>query len=318
MISVIGTSVLLQQEACISSMITWLESTLELYKTGIFASFKFEKFMLGALPPQFSGMEKVESKHDEITLEFDFQWIGDPNIVLVVQTMVGNILPVQINNVSFTGRFRLTFKPLADKFPCFQAIMCSIRDLKALNFHVRGVPGVIYSNPGFLKMVKRFINEAIVDSLVWPMRQIYKIVPGDYRELELQVSGVLRVKVVEAKNLLNKDTVGKSDPFTILYMRHIPSRVKRSKTINNDLNPIWNQTFRFEVEDLPTQSLFIKVLDDDGVQEAELLGCAKYELRNLKPGQLVDLWIPLLKDFDGNNSSHNKSRDTLGAMLCMF
>lgn len=43
------------------------------------------------------GMEKVESKHDEITLEFDFQWIGDPNIVLVVQTMAGNILPVQVS-----------------------------------------------------------------------------------------------------------------------------------------------------------------------------------------------------------------------------
>ncbi|MCO5588468.1 hypothetical protein L7F22_042424 [Adiantum nelumboides] len=85
---------------------------------------------------------------------------------------------------------------------------------------------------------------------------------------------------------------------------------------NNNLRPIWNETFKFEVEDLPTQSLFIKVLDDDGVQEAELLGCARFELKNLQPGQLRDLWIPLSKDFQFGPKSSNKYRGEIHLELC--
>lgn len=39
------------------------------------------------------------------------------------------------------------------------------------------------------------------------------------------------MKLVQAKELTNKDLIGKSDPFAELYVRPIRDRMKKSKTI---------------------------------------------------------------------------------------
>jgi C2 domain len=43
--------------------------------------------------------------------------------------------------------------------------------------------------------------------------------------------GTLEVKLVQARDLTNKDIIGKSDPFAIMYVRPLPDKMKRSKTI---------------------------------------------------------------------------------------
>lgn len=50
-------------------------------------------------------------------------------------------------------------------------------------------------------------------------------------DLELKPVGVLEVKLVQARDLTNKDIVGKSDPFAELYIRPLRDRIKKSKTI---------------------------------------------------------------------------------------
>lgn len=53
--------------------------------------------------------------------------------------------------------------------------------------------------------------------------------------------GTLEVKLVQARDLTNKDLIGKSDPFATLYIRPLPDKTKRSKTIVSLLNPflVW-------------------------------------------------------------------------------
>lgn len=50
-------------------------------------------------------------------------------------------------------------------------------------------------------------------------------------DLELKPVGTLEVKLVQAKELTNKDIVGKSDPFAKLFIRPLREKTKRSKTI---------------------------------------------------------------------------------------
>lgn len=50
-------------------------------------------------------------------------------------------------------------------------------------------------------------------------------------DLELKPVGTLEVKLVQARDLTNKDLVGKSDPFAILYIRPLRDRMKTSKII---------------------------------------------------------------------------------------
>ena len=77
-------------------------------------------------------------------------------------------------------------------------------------------------------------------------------------ELELKPQGKLTVTVVKANDLKNKEFIGKSDPYTVVYVR--PLFKVKTKTIDNNLNPEWNQTFPLIVEDKETQSLIIEVL----------------------------------------------------------
>ncbi len=52
-----------------------------------------------------------------------------------------------------------------------------------------------------------------------------------HSDLELKPVGTLEVKLVQAKDLLNKDFIGKSDPFAVLFIRPLRDRMKTSKTI---------------------------------------------------------------------------------------
>ncbi|XP_002961839.2 synaptotagmin-5 [Selaginella moellendorffii] len=277
---------------------TIVEPILDQYKPPLISSLKFDKFTLGTVAPQFVGIDMVDDMENEVVMEIELEWDGNPSIILGVTTSFGVSLPIQVKNAAFAGIFRVIFKPLVKDLPCFGAIVYSLRRQKKLDFTLKVIGGDIKSVPGLAGAIDEMIKTAITDSLLWPVRQIIPIVPGDYSNLELRVVGTLHVKLVQAKDLLNKDLAGKSDPFARTFIRPIPSRMKRSKTQNNDLHPIWNEKYIFDVEDPSTQQLTVQVFDDEGVQASEFIGGALFPLKNLEPGVLKDVWLTLVKDLD--------------------
>ncbi|KAE8682566.1 Synaptotagmin-4 [Hibiscus syriacus] len=234
-----------------------VEPILEQYTPAILSSTKFDKLTLGTVAPQFTGISIIESESgaDGITMEMDMQWDGDPNIVLIITP----------NSVLHC--------------PC-----------RALDFTLKVVGGDLSSIPGVSDAIEfcthKTIRNAIEDSITWPVRNIVQIIHGDYSFLELKPVGILDVKLVQAKELTNKDIIGKSDPFAVLFIRPLPEKTKTSKIIGNQLNPIWNEHFEFSVEDVSTQHVTVKVFDDEGVQDSELLGCAQFALKDLEPGKV--------------------------------
>ncbi|KAE8710490.1 bifunctional purple acid phosphatase 26-like isoform X1 [Hibiscus syriacus] len=127
------------------------------------------------------------------------KWDGNPNIVLNINTRLGVSLPVQ--------------------FPCFGSVSYSLKEKANLDFTLKVVG------------VRDTIRNAIEDSIMWPVRKIIPILPGNYSDLELKPVGVLDVKLVQAKDLANKDMVGKSDPFAELFVHPLWHKMKTSKTI---------------------------------------------------------------------------------------
>lgn len=75
---------------------------------------------------------------------------------------------------------------------------------------------------------------------------------------------------------------------------------------NNQLSPVWNEHFEFVIEDASTQHLTIKIYDDEGLQAAELLGCAQVQLSELQPGKVKDVWLKLVKDLDIQRDNKNR------------
>ncbi|KAJ0091343.1 hypothetical protein Patl1_13915 [Pistacia atlantica] len=334
-------------EAASELIKTSVEPLLEQYRPFVLSSLKFSKFTLGTVAPQFTGVSIIEDGSSGVTMELEMQWDANSSIILAVKTKVGVALPVQVKDIAFTGVFRLIFKPLVDEFPGFGAVSYSLREKKKLDFKLKVIGGDISTIPGLSDAIEETILDAIEDSITWPVRKIIPILPGDYRkvceslivicgvvkigglfeqlgamfsfsDLELKPVGILEVKLVQAKDLTNKDVIGKSDPYAVVYVRPLPDKMKRSKTINNELNPIWNEHFEFIVEDASTQHLVVRLFDDEGLQASELIGCAQVRLNELQPGKVKDVWLKLVKDLEVQRDTKYRGQVHLELLYCPF
>merc|ERR1712002_536044 len=79
----------------------------------------------------------------------------------------------------------------------------------------------------------------------------------------------LRVTVVEAVDLINKDKIGKSDPYVIVKFQ---DQEFRSPTVKNSLSPKWNFISSFKVSADETDSIHFDVYDDDVLKADEYQG----------------------------------------------
>jgi len=86
--------------------------------------------------------------------------------------------------------------------------------------------------------------------------------------------------VKEGKNLENLDKVGSqpSDPYA--YLEFPGNHAQRTKTINDNLNPEWQETFEFVVKD-PKSALRISLYDEDVIW-ADDMGSASMSFAAIK------------------------------------
>ncbi|XP_028088147.1 synaptotagmin-4-like isoform X1 [Camellia sinensis] len=144
----------------------------------------------------------------------------------------------------------------------------------------------------------------------WPHRIVVPIggIAVDTSELELRPQGKLTVTVVKANDLKNTEMIGKSNPYVVVYIR--PLFKVKTKVIDNDLNPIWNQTFELIAEDKETQSLILEVFDED-VGQDKRLGIAKLKLIELEAKTPKEVEVRLLPSLDMLKIKDKKDRGTL-------
>ncbi|KAL2479579.1 Synaptotagmin-5 [Abeliophyllum distichum] len=85
---------------------------------------------------------------------------------------------------------------------------------------------------------------------------------GEVKRREVIVRGVLSVTVISAEDLTPADLMGKADPYVVLVLKKTESKNK-TRVVNESLNPVWNQTFEFVVEDGLHDMLILEVWDHD-------------------------------------------------------
>ena len=93
-------------------------------------------------------------------------------------------------------------------------------------------------------------------------------------------------------------TIGieKSDPFCEVLVG-FDCEPKTTSTIRNNLNPVWNQSFDFEVKELQAEQILVvcKIFDRDYLQRNDKLGFVAISLSvlKLKQNEPFDMWLPL-------------------------
>lgn len=90
--------------------------------------------------------------------------------------------------------------------------------------------------------------------------------------------GLLKIKIAEAKKVANVETFRKSDPYAKVFLKHI--LVGRTRTKDNTLDPIWNETF-FEAVYAFNDLLKIELWDENTVTKDRTLGEVEFKLSNL-------------------------------------
>ncbi|KAL6569417.1 hypothetical protein OROMI_013931 [Orobanche minor] len=291
-----------------------VEPLLEEYRPPGITSLKFSKLSLGTVSPKIEGIRVQSLKEGQITMDIDLRWGGDPSIILAVEAALVASIPIQLKDLKVFTVVRAIFQ-LADEIPCISAVVVALlaEPKPRIDYTLKAVGGSITAIPGISDMIDDTVNTIVTDMLQWPHRIVVPIggIPVDTSELELKPVGKLTVTVIRANDLKNMELIGKSDPYVVLHIR--PLFKVKTKVIENNLNPVWNQTFELIAEDKETQSLIIEVFDQD-IGQDKRLGITKLPLIELKP-EKKEMELRLLPSLDMLKIKDKKDRGTLSIQV---
>ncbi|XP_061083381.1 myoferlin-like [Conger conger] len=122
---------------------------------------------------------------------------------------------------------------------------------------------------------------------------------------------MLRVVVESAKNIPKKK-IGNPDPIVTIVFR---GEKKKTKAIDNELNPVWNEVLEFDLKGSPLDSssfIDVVVKDYETIGKDKFIGSAKISLKDLANSQQSSLPcrnLPLV-----NEKSHNTAA-TISVMI---
>ncbi|KAL3381285.1 hypothetical protein AABB24_001424 [Solanum stoloniferum] len=289
-----------------------VEPLLEDYRPPGITSLKFSKLSLGTVAPKIEGIRVQSLKKGQITMDIDLRWGGDPNIVLGVEAAMVASIPIQLKNLQVFTVIRVIFQ-LTEEIPCISAVVVALlsEPKPRIDYVLKAVGGSLTALPGLSDMIDDTVNTIVMDMLEWPHRIVVPIggIPVDTSDLELKPQGKLTVTIVKANGLKNHEMIGKSDPYAVVHIR--PLFKVKTKTIDNNLNPVWDQTFELIAEDKETQSLFVEVFDKDNIGQDERMGVAKLPLNELVADAAKEIELRLLPKLDMLKVKDKKDRGTI-------
>ncbi|KAF3335620.1 synaptotagmin-3-like protein [Carex littledalei] len=272
-------------------------------------SVEFETLTLGTLPPIFQGIKVYEIQDKELVIEPVIRWAGNANIVVDLKLFhfkfSAQLIDLQLSLVP-----RLTLKPLVPTFPCFASINVSLMEKPKVEFGFKLLNGDLMAIPGLHHFVQDRVAKQITIMYHWPQVLEIPILEASSGATKRPV-GILRVKVVRAMDLLKMDLIGKSDPYVKLKLsgERLPSKRTSIKMCN--LNPEWNENFKFVVKDPQTQVLELHVFDWEKVKQHDKLGMQVVPLRLLSPHETTSFTLDLLKSLNPNDTHNRKNRGKL-------
>lgn len=126
--------------------------------------FKFDRIMLGTIPPRIGGVKVYDknTSRNEIILDMDLFYASDCDINFQLAGMRAGIKDFQIH-----GMIRVIMKPLISKMPLVGGLQIFFLNNPDIDFNLVGVADLL-DMPGLSDMLRRIIVEQIGAIMVLP------------------------------------------------------------------------------------------------------------------------------------------------------
>ncbi|XP_050541357.1 extended synaptotagmin-3 [Daktulosphaira vitifoliae] len=257
-------------------------------------SFAFDKLRLGSIPPKIGGIKVYEGiSRDQIMMDVDLIFSSDCDVSFVVKGVTCGIKDFQLR-----GIMRVIMKPLIATAPLIGGMHFFFLHQPDIDYDLVGVADVL-DMPGLNDVLRKVIAQQVSALMVLPNKipiVLSNDVPTHHVKLP-EPEGVLRVHIVQAKNLVAKDMSlmgrkGKSDPYVIITLG---AKEYRTPTIKNDLNPKWDYWCEFVSFSPRGQLLKLKLFDEDEIvgKKHSNLGKISFEVYGAVHLGEVDKWVNL-------------------------
>ncbi|WKY00199.1 hypothetical protein Q1695_014784 [Nippostrongylus brasiliensis] len=250
---------------------------------GMFKNFKFTKMDMGDIPCRVGGIKVYTTNvgRDRIIVDMEVAYAGDADFTVSCCGFTGGM-----NNLQFSGKLRAVLKPLLPYPPMVGGVSGSFLEMPKIDFNLTGM-GEMVELPGLMNAIRSVVNSQVAALCVLPNEIVVPLAPDvDVTKLFFpEPDGVIRLKIIEAKNLENRD-------ISFIRKGKIGSQFLKTRTIDNDLNPVFNEYFEAVVDQAHGQKLRIELFDEDQGQDEEL-GRLSIELKDIQAKGTVENWFPL-------------------------
>jgi len=99
----------------------------------------------------------------------------------------------------------------------------------------------------------------------------------------------------QAKNLKKADLTGKPDPYVSVNLTTGGLKETKTKTVKNNPDPVWNETFRFSIPDLVSKTLLLQIFDWDMLSKNDPIGEIQIPLSHFDFSRKITEWKHLQK-----------------------
>eukprot|EP00232_Nephroselmis_pyriformis_P026574 CAMPEP_0182855474 /NCGR_PEP_ID=MMETSP0034_2-20130328/1864_1 /TAXON_ID=156128 /ORGANISM="Nephroselmis pyriformis, Strain CCMP717" /LENGTH=1542 /DNA_ID=CAMNT_0024986443 /DNA_START=104 /DNA_END=4729 /DNA_ORIENTATION=+ len=249
---------------------------------------KISEFTVGALTPVLTGFQVYKTPDPEVMMDINVKYGGDAVVGMEVTPFKWWLsrVGVEVGEIIYQGTVRVRLGPLLPVVPLFAAVSCHLASIPVLDASVKLklsplLPAIDIANiPGFVFAKSLIIKHVIRPEMEWPAGVKIPILDPESRlvqrhiELAGKVKGVLIVTIVEGRDLVRCDKFSTSDPYAVVAnpaghmtgkgkTRDRTSKWRYSKVFENNLNPAWNETFKFNAESAEMSPITIAIFDED-------------------------------------------------------
>lgn len=234
----------------------------------LMGNFCFTECNFGPKRPAFGPMT-VRQKDEFIELIIDMDWIATDSLI---EISLGSALTLGMKDLRLKGPLLITLSPLMNILPILGGVGVTFIDVPELTWEWTGIGKAIPVDD-----LKPRIGASLFRTLVVPSRKFTDIAGLEAMETDAGCKamprvvdyqspppvGVLRVQVLEGKQLISCDLNGASDPYVTI---RVGSCTNSTCVLERTLDPVWgpSHSFDFIVYHLE-QHVFVDVYDKDMV-----------------------------------------------------